>query len=523
MNIESYSPPLWVLKNGFVNERGDKLEFKDHLFMFDIYADLSPLQVVKKCSQIGATVCFNLKTFHLAKFRKITSIYTMPSDEDVTEFVKTKTDKILMSNPSLRSELKMDSVHLKQIGNNFIYFKGTRSKTAPISTTADLLIHDEIDRSDLGIVEQYRSRITASKFKGRWELSNPSTTNVGIDISWQLSDQKEWFITCRGCKKAQFLTWDDNVSEIKGIYVCKFCGKELTDNERRLGKWIALKPGAEISGYHISQMMAPWLSAKELIKEKEKRGIEYFYNFILGEPYHIGDIADFRQMILDSWTSNPLDQEPYFMGIDVGIEKHYVLGSATGIFEAGKVRSREQLEDIIEKYNPTVVMDAGPERTWAEEFKEKYPKCYLCFYRIDKTQAELIKWGGDKGTDEDLKNLGYIWADRNRAIDLLIHELLSGKILFHLTKERLNQYIEHWATLRRIKEDTPLGTRRYKWESSTGMDHWVHATLYYWIAKQRRETSEFIQEKEKTTEVIERTDEGFRMRDLKEIIEEQNE
>lgn len=525
IDLTKYSPPLWILKNGFVNERNQPLEFKNHYFLFDIYRDMAQRQVIKKCAQIGASVMMNLKAFHMAKYRGITTIYTMPSDNDVFEFVRTKTERIFRSNPKLLKEIMrgIDNVGLKQIGHNFIYFKGTRSKTAPLATTADLLIHDELDRSDLSIIEQYRSRIVASSYKGVWELSNPSTTNIGVDIAWKISDQKEWFIKCGKCGKEQPLVWDDNVSETEGIYVCKYCGKELTTKERRKGKWVATNPGGEISGYHISQMMAPWLTAKDLVREKERRGIEYFQNFILGEPSVIGTVTDFRQMILDCWTVNPLDAKPFFMGVDIGIEKHYVIGSKAGIFRVGKVKSREELEALIEMYNPTVVMDAGPERTWAEEFKKKYPKCYLCFYRKDKPKAEAVRWGAERGGKEDMKDWGYVWADRNRTIDLVINELLRGKFLIHLNRETLERFIDHWENLRRVKELTKLGTVRYIWESATTpkMDHWVHATVYYWLARQKAQVGEYIPDREFGKPVI--ATDGSRMRSLKEVWEEEHE
>jgi len=516
------SPALWMRKNRFINEKGDVLTFKNHLFLFDIYKDMSQLQAIKKCAQIGASVMMNLKSFYMAKYMRLTTIYTMPSDSDVFEFVRTKSDKIFQSNPQLRKELVIDNVSLKQIGDRFIYFKGTRSKTAPLSTTSDVLIHDEIDRSDLFIIEQYKSRILASKFKAIWQLSNPSTIGVGVDVPWRESDQKEWFVKCGGCKNEQYLVWEENVDEIRRIYVCKFCNKELTPKERRLGHWKATKPGAEISGYHISQMMAPWMTAAELVKEKEKRGLAYFYNFILGEPYHVGTVADFRQMLTDSYTANPLDKEPFIMGIDIGIEKHYVLGSKKGIFKIGKVRTRQELESIIDKYNPWIAMDAGPERTWAEEFKQKYPKCFLVFYRADKPKAPIVQFGGMKGGKEDKKNWGYVWADRNRAIDKVINEYMIGNILMYLSREDLEAFIKHWETLRRIEEITGLGTKRYKWESTTGEDHWAHATVYYWIIRQMASDTKFVSDKKISPNMVERTATGFRMKSLKEMMEDRN-
>ena len=521
-DIKDLSTPHWVIDNQFVNEKGESLEFRDHLFLYDILADISKTIVIKKCSQVGVSVTMTLKAYFAADKGRMNVIYTMPSDNDVSEFVKTKADMIFQSNELLREKFSSDTVGLKQIGDRFIYYKGTRSKTAPISTTADVLIHDEMDRSDLGIIEQYRSRLSASKYKGYWYLSNPSLIGVGVDEVWKKSDMKEWFVTCNGCGEKQYLKWEENVNTIKGIYVCKKCGKELTDDERRRGRWISTNPGKEISGYHISQMMAPWLSAKELIKEKEDRGEEYFRNFILGEPYSIGEEANIRQAIFDVWTPKPLDKKPFFMGIDIGIEKHYVLGSKEGIFKIGILKSREELEAIIEKYNPTWVMDAGPERTWAEEFRKKYPKGFLNFYRRDKPRAEIVKWGGWTKGVEDKKNWGYIWSDRTRIIDHTIYEILKGNTQFSLTREELERYIKHWESMRRIVVRNPDGTERYIWETSTGVDHYCHATVYYEIATQRSGAKfEFISDSKPERAVTERTAEGFRMRSLKEIIEEQ--
>ena len=522
LKLQDLMIPQWVRDHGIVNEKNELLEFNDRYFLYDIYCDRSQSLVVKKCAQIGMTVTATVKAYYLALKCGFNIIFTMASDTDVSEFVKTKADKIFQANPIMRKYMFSDTVGLKQVGNRFIFYKGTRSKTAPISTTADLLIHDEVDRSDLNIIETYRSRVSASKFKGIWMMSNPSLVGVGVDVMWKDSDQKEWFITCSGCKEEQTLKWRENVDEANGIYICKNCRKEITNYERRNGRWKATKPGREISGYHVSQMMAPWLSAKDLIKEKIGRGDDYFQNFVLGEPCSVGEEANVRQAILDVWTPKPLTIKPYYMGIDIGRIKHYVIGSDKGIFKIGTCETREDVEELIEKYNPMAVMDAGPERTWAEEFRKKYPKLFLNFYRRDKDIAELVKWGGTQGGAEDRKNWGIVWSDRTRIIDQTLRDILAGEIEFSLTKEDLELYIRHWENIRRIVEETPQKTERYIWEAAPGKpDHFVHATVYYKIARMRSgKVLEVISEKEKGLDIIERTPTGFKMRGLKEIIEE---
>ena len=522
VKLENYSLPFFIIQNGIKNEKDEPLEFKDHLFLFDILRDYSPVQIVKKCAQVGLSVSMNLKTFFMADKMGLSTIYTMPSDSDVEEFVKTKTDKIFQANEVIRKRIRLDNVGLKQIGNVFIYFKGTRSKAAPISTTTDTLMHDELDRSDLNIIEQYTSRISSSKFKRTWYFSNPSLKGVGVDNYWKKSDKKEWFITCLGCNAKQYLTYERNVSELQGVFICGECGKELTYEERRGGKWEKTGIG-EVSGYHISQLMATWVTAKELIVAKEEKGVEYFMNFVLGEPYAPGEGRDFRTIITDDWTSKSLDVPPLYMGVDVGAEKHWVLGNKDGIFKIGKCKSREELEDVIRKYNPITVMDSGPERTWAEEFRKKFPKIFLAFYRQDKNIAQIIQWGGDKGNFEDVKNWGYVWIDRNRVIDGTVHDMQRGEIMFDLPKEELEKMIQHWETMSRIQEDTPLGTKRYVWVTSTGVNHWASALWFYWIARKRSGiATEILKEPSflQPRSVVVNTPEGQKLEDLEQIMEE---
>ena len=522
LNLEEINLPFWIIKNGIVNEKSELLSFKERLFLYDIFNDFSRNQVIKKCAQVGLTVTKTIKSYFAAKKLGYNVIFTMASDDDVSEFVRTKADKIFQANELMRKNLFSDTVGLKQIGNRFVYYKGTKSKTAAISTTADILIHDEIDRSDLGTIEDYQSRILTSKYKATWYISNPSQIGIGVDEYWKLSDRKEWFIKCVKCNQWQTLTWEENVDQIRGLYVCKNCNEEIKDWQRIKGKWMPTAESKGFSGYHISQMMAPWISAKELIHEKENRTDEYFRNFILGEPYQVGETASFRQGIMDSQTARDLRTKPFFLGVDVGRVKHYLLGNKEGVFQKGKFEAREDLEEILKKWEPTTVIDAGPERTWAEEIQKKFPRVFLCFFHKDKDIKELIKWGGHKGTFEDRKNYGYVWADRTRIIDKTWADILNGEILYGMTKDELEEYIRHWETMRRIVVvEEKSKKERYVWESSTGLDHFVFTTVYYNIARQRSGAKvEFISDEGKEKKVIERTDSGFVMRDLKEIIEE---
>jgi hypothetical protein len=48
--------------------------------------------------------------------------------------------------------------------------------------------------------------------------------------------------------------------------------------------------------------------------------------------------------------------------------------------------------------------------------------------------------------------------------------------------KNFQDYIKHYETLRRVKVVNNKGIERYVWESTTGVDHYVFADLYAYLA-----------------------------------------
>jgi hypothetical protein len=476
IDLSEFSILAWIFKNEIKNEKGELLDFSDRLFLLDILRDWSQKIVIKKCAQVGGSVTFNLKVLYAIDKKRFNIIYTFPTDGDVSEFVNSKTNKLIQANPQVFGSLPTDNVERKEMNGRFLFFKGTVSKTAPIMTSADVLVHDEVSRSDQKILGLYKSRTKASSFKGRWLFSNPTIDKDVLDLEWNKSDKKEWHITCEHCKKEQIITWPDSIDKVNKTFICKSCKKELDNEVRRTGHWKKTGDG-EISGYHISLLMAPWISASEIIEDSEGDQ-EYFYNFVLGEPYNPGDLRVDRSLVLDCWTPKLTKSEQMFMGVDVGNVKHYVLGNKYGLFKCGTFAKWYELDDLIKSYNPITVIDAMPENTMSREYTEKYQGVYMCYLNRDKSQKEILKFA-------DKDNIGIIHSDRNRTLDQVVSEFIKGRIEISFTPDKfMEDYIKHWESLRRKKEVSSLGIERYAWESTNGVDHYCFATLFYWIARQ---------------------------------------
>lgn len=472
-----YSILQWITEAGIVNEKGEPFDFYDRPFLLDILTDWTPQIAVTACAQIGKSVTFSIKSLFAIKYLHFNAIYTMSSDSDVNEFVSSKFNKIVQANIHEFRGMATDNVERKEFNDRFIFFKGTNSKTAAISTTADLLIHDEISRSDQNAIETYKSRIKASQYKGRWLFSNPGGERDELDLAWQKSDQKEWVITCPHCKDEHYLTFPDSIDTDKKCYVCKACKTPISDDVRRNGKWVAQMPDNKISGYHISHLMCCWISAEEII-EDSLGDPAYFNNFVLGLPYSPGDLSVSRTTILDLWTPKNLTTKNVFIGIDVGNIKHYVIRSEKGLLKCGRFSNWNELDDIIAFWKPTSgVIDAMPDNTASKYFVEKYRFMKMSYFMENNNNPQTIVWWGEG----DKK--GIVYSHRDRILDRMLTDMIEARYLIGLTPDKDFQlYIKHYETLRRSKVVNNKGIERYIWESTTGEDHFVFADLYSYIA-----------------------------------------
>src|SRR3990167_8653482 len=245
----------WTILNEIRNEKGILLEFNNHAFLKDIYDDWTPVQVVRKASQIGFSVTKILKSLWGGKYKNYNQIYTLPTLSDVGQFVPSKINALISQNPILQNWTQdKDTILQKKIGNSFIYYRGTFAKgvqgkemesAAGIMFSSDLNIHDEADRSSQEILEQYESRLEASDYKGKWYFSNPTSPNTLSQQLYEKSDQKHWFVKCSHCNHWQYLDYWKNVKDYK--FVCEKCGREITDEIRRNGRWVKKYQNRDVS------------------------------------------------------------------------------------------------------------------------------------------------------------------------------------------------------------------------------------------------------------------------------------
>ena len=500
----------WVDYHNIKTEKGEPIEWTHHQFLIDIYNDQSDNLVVTKAAQIGLSTLEIIKNIRDAEKQRMDIIYTLPTDGDVGIFVGGKVNRIISNNPHLsRLTADKDSIEQKQIGKSMIYFRGTWSKKAAIMVTGDRLVHDEKDSSKQDVIADYQARLQHSKFKQTHVFSHPSVPNSGVDIEWQMSDQKEWFIKCPHCKYEQFMMWDTenpakmNVDMVNKTFICRKCRGVLSDTDRSIGRWIARKsmekhPEIKWSGYHISLLMAPWISAEYIVNKynecmQGKQTMDFFYNKVLGLAYAGSGNVVTEDMIKGAWINKKnLYKGRLVIGVDTGLFLRYVVGNQQGLVGYGqmtdympddvnKLALNETLEYWLIKFPESImVLDQQGDIIGSRKLREKYPgRVFLCHYARDRKTMQLIRWGQNDET-------GNVLADRNRMIQLVVDEFRDKRFKLYNgeTKETWHEYWLHWSHIYRVMEEDTLGVKRGIWMRSD-RDDWVHATIYWRIGVDR--------------------------------------
>jgi phage terminase large subunit GpA-like protein len=169
---------------------------------------------------------------------------------------------------------------------------------------------DEIDRypSSAGTegdpVKLADTRTRAFWNRKRVYISSPGTRGASrLEVLWNRSDQRLYYVPCPDCGKRQTLKWSqvawekDDRGEHKpetAAYACEHCGCLWSDLQRRRavaqGEWKASKPFRGCAGFHINALAAPWescnlehLVAQWLEAQGNPELLKVFINTVLAE------------------------------------------------------------------------------------------------------------------------------------------------------------------------------------------------------------------------------------------------
>lgn len=490
----------WINNNKMITENERPFDFDSRRCMIQPYTDMSKEQWWTKCAQIGGTDAMIIKAAYLAIHYELNVGYVLPTRSVVKDFVKPKVNKLYQNNAAIAKNLAADTENLKQLGNRFVYFRGAFSESDAIGIQMDAVFGDEFDRSNQQVLKTYRSRLDSSEWRLYWMFSNPSIPGFGVDEGYQASDQMHWFVTCPHCGHEWFMDYerssDDNhyvfvISRERGgedgFYACGRCHKEIPDESRKNGRWVAKYPKRKIRGYWFNQVFMPWIPASKIIAD-DTDDQAYFHNFTLGKAYVNADSKITREMILRNYQRGEGAPGRRYLGIDTGKDMHWVLGDDEGAIGWGSTRDWDEIERIIVSNQALTVIDPNPNPRKPLDLVAKYPHLVNLNYYVEDTKTNKISvWAKD--SNEVRSNT--ILTDRTRAFDRHLYYLGVGEEggggtkYKHVNQSEVEIIIEHFGNLNRVIEERRDGRKVAVWRRPQGKpDHLAHANIYMEIARE---------------------------------------
>lgn len=554
--------------------KGERLNFETHPYLLDVYRDLS----VESCALKGAQLGFSTKAIAKALWVAVelgrNVMYTFPTAQDVSSFTGARINPIIRNSAHLSDRiLKIDNVGQKQfsphsaseresmeeraavalargdielaeqirakISTATIYFRGTglgtltagtrKGEREAMAADADVLLHDELDRSEPRTLDQYGARIAHSTLQWRDTLSTPKFPGGPIDLQWQRSDQHVWMVRCSGCRRRFELRFPGQPIQagetryhnidpepeawqpgLPARYRCHHCGKTISDLDRLAGEWVPMRStrGA-IRGWRISQMSYVGMTAAAILKAHDNYKNEAdFWNLVMAVPY-AGLTDNLNAEMIAAAQVGPLGGYPmsylpdpnsvHTMGVDVGAKlyivirrPHPVLPGRRATVWLEEVEDWSRLSELMYHFSVgTCVIDAHPEDRLAEAFAAAHRgRVFRSYYtnRSVSSAADAIEW------DPAFNEYDGSWSvkcDRTTVLDLARDRFAKGQVGMPATNELVTRFVEHCGHVFRVAEyaQSALGTdttivKRYAWVEN-GADHFRHADAYEMLASMR--------------------------------------
>ena len=514
-NLFNLAP--WIRQYTFLE--GRPFSFKDHEYQLDIISDPCRTVLVNKCAQVGLSEIFARWALAVAATQEnFTLIWTFPSATDAERFAKARLDPIVAGSKALSHKISksINSTELKQFGSNtFVYIRGTVSDTAGLSVPADILIHDELDRSDIDNISAYVSRLQHKPTKIRRLFSTPTARGYGIDKECATARRKRQFWKCSHCnhyfmpdyeEDVHIPGWNKGKKEINrynlkdinynaAVLLCPNCKKQ-PDPSLQYREWIVEndQDRYETVAYYVSPFCAPKvITPADLVRDSTVYGTwAEFVNQGLGltsednaEALTISDIE--KACVTGDFYSSDI----HVLGVDMGLVCYFTVAKVQGEKLIVVHREKCGFADFEVKRRHLClhyrcvasVHDAFPYTDLVARVTKFDPNAYGAVY-VNRFSTELytIK-EQDANPMEGKLNIRAVHINREVSFDALMWAIKQGNVIVGNGDE---EFKLHLLDMKRIKKFDKNGGVFYKWEKTNGIDHWHHCLLYAFIASKLR-------------------------------------
>lgn len=211
----------------------------------------------------------------------------------------------------VKSRFSDNTILHKKFPGGHLTVCGANSPSSLASRPVRVVLCDEVDRYPVSAgaegdpVNLAWKRATAFWNKKRLLCSTPTVradhangTGSRIELAFEHSDKRFFFLTCPHCGEKQVLKW----ANVKwppehpelAQYACEHCGVLWTEAERRsairTGEWIATAPFHGTAGFHIWEAYSPFSNLGKIAvafmeAKKMPETLKTWVNTVLGESW----------------------------------------------------------------------------------------------------------------------------------------------------------------------------------------------------------------------------------------------
>jgi hypothetical protein len=443
----------------------------------------------------------------LARGNAISGIFSLPNEKMATKTyngrIKTVLDSDAIFNPATGSSpvRRRDQI---QIRDSFGYITGCTDGDAT-STSADFLMHDEVDLSPQDVLSLYQSRLQNSDMQITQRFSTPTFLGYGIDSFAKLTDQREYVVRCSSCNHYQiprfthdFIHFDRARFEVESFYdlnpeqiglfdfdeiyvKCEQCHRPLDLGNPATREWVATYPTRlNARGYHVrpfsTSRLKPRYLFTQLAKNLEAGTPRHFANTVLGEPFTDANAeiqrADVEKCMQGAGIPDIPDSTPVYMGIDVGFTCYITLHIENDaglpeyvLFEAcphahleTRVGELRRIYTIIQG-----AIDRFPFEPSASGLRD-----------ITNNLIMPVQWRGTAGLNpqkDELGNITHYSANQSLLFDNIHSQITQGKLVLRGYTHHRETLIGHLCDMIRIEQPDA----ETEWKKRTGADHFFHS------------------------------------------------
>lgn len=504
---------------------GKKFSFKGHEFQRDILKGQAPTEITVKIAQVGLSeITYRLALAACRVIDDFSVIYTFPNASDAGDMCKTRIDPIVKGSPDLLSaiNINLDNSEIKQFGrNSFLYMKGTRSQAGAISVPADMIIHDEWDRSDTTVASMYIARLQHKPHKLRRIFSTPTVKKFGILKEAEGAKRYKHFGTCTHCshkwlpdyfEDVKIPGYDGSLEELnaqniihtqwkKAYLACPRCGKDPQLTYESM-EWVLENPNQAfeavarfISPFTVPEVMTiPYL----VHNSTEYKKYSEFKNQGLGmaaeEENESITESDINKAII---KGDFVSSDVHFFAADMGIMCHAMVGKelADGslvVVHKERIplaKFEDRRSQLLRQYRCVLsVHDSQPYVDMISRLTRSDPNAYGAIFAEFKAGAAVRVQEEEEDVDEGKMNFRIAKLRRTMCFDALLEMFKRNEIIIGSNEEDHN-FTQQMLSLKRIQKFDKAGGLEYAWEKTDENDHFHFTLLYLWVAAKLRGTA----------------------------------